>query len=629
MSIVRVSLLLVVLVTGPAAALAQEAGAAAETQTVEPVVVTATKVEALQERIGATVTVITGEEIRAYNYQQLREVLRIVPGVEIQRSGNSVSGLSQIRIRGANPNQVQVLVDGLRVKSPTSGSLDLSELSLDAIDRIEVVRGPQSTLYGADAIGGVVNVITKKGAGPAHGSVSFEGGNYDTFRETAGVQGAYRGFNFNLSGSRLDTDGQFPNDDAERTSFGGRIGYDFPWKGELSVTGRYARVDVGLPINTAPGLLFLPDPNQRQETETYLLGLVYSQRLVDRVGLTARFGQWGSNLDFKDSPPPGALVIDSRIENRRIEGELIAAADVAPWDTLTIGAERRSELGRETERGSFPSSLREEINTTSVWGQDEVRILDRLFLAGGVRWDDNDVFGDELTGRASAALVIRETGSKLRGAWGTGFRAPTIDDLFFPGFSNPALKPETSESWEVGFDQKAWRNRVRVGVTYFHNRFRDLIQFDGLLFIPVNVGRARTEGVEAYLEIDPVDWVTVYANYTFTDTEDLDSGLELRRFPRHRWNTGVTLTPVDPLTLFMQARVVSSHLEDVATRTRNPGYHTIDAGGTWRLLDRAGHLERLELTARVQNLADERYDEVLGFRALGINALVGLRAYYR
>jgi vitamin B12 transporter len=605
-------------------------GAAQDAKRLEPVVVTATKIETPEERIGATVTVITEDEIRTYNYEQLREALRAVPGVEVQRSGNSVAGLSEIRIRGASPQQVQVLVDGLRVKSPTAGSVDLTELSLDAVDRIEVVRGPQSTLYGADAIGGVVNIITRKGAGPLRGSVSFEGGSFDTFRESASVQGAYGGFNFNLAGSRLDTDGQLPHDGAEDTSFGGRIGYDFPWKGELSLTGRYSRVDLELPINTDVFLQFPPDPNQRQRTEAYLFNLLYTQRIGDRLRLTARFGQWGDNLRFENSPPPpGTFVFDSRIENRRIEGELIAAVDITKWDTLSIGAERRSEVGRETDSGSFPNRLREEINTTSVWGQDEIRVLDRLFLAGGFRWDDNDVFGEEVTGRVSAALVIRETSSKLRGAWGTGFRAPTIDDLFFPGAGNPALKPETSESWEAGFDQKLWRNRLRGGLTYFQNRFRDLIQFDGFLFKPVNIGRARTEGVETYLEIDPVDWATVYASYTFTDAEDLDTGLELRRYPRHHWNTGVRITPVDPLTLFVQARVVSSQLEDPRSGTRNPGYHVLDAGGTWRVLGPAGHLERLELTARIQNLSDERYAEVLGFPAPGINALVGLHAYYR
>jgi vitamin B12 transporter len=611
---------------------AVQAAHAQDTKVLEPVVVTATKVETPQEQLGATVSVITGEELRTYNYDRVEEALRTVPGVEIQRSGTPGKA-TNIRIRGTDPNQVQVLVDGLRVKSPTLGSADLSEISLDAIERIEIVRGPQSTLYGADAIGGVVNIITRKGQGPVRGSTWVEGGSYNTFRESANVQGGLGRFNFNLSGSRLDTGGQFPNDDSEQTSVAGRIGYDFPWKGELSLTGRYTRLDLDLPINqTFPRVIL--DPNAQSQTEAYLANLAYTQDVLAWWHLKARYGQWWNNQGFQNSPPPAFDgVTISQTDTRRVEGELTNSFDITKWDTLTVGGERRSEFGRDTTLGTFPSRFRQELNTTSLYGQDELRILDRVFLGGGVRWDDNDVFGEAVTGRASAAVLFRETGSKLRFAWGTGFRAPTINDLAFPGFANPTLKPETSESYEIGADQKLWKNRIRAGLTFFHNRFQELIQFvfdptAPFQFLPENVGRAQTEGVESYFEIDPVEWMTLYVNYTYTDTEDLSTGDQLRRFPRHRWNTGVTVTPIERLTLFAQARVVSSQVE-IPGEARNPGYHVVDAGGTLRLLGRTGFMERLELTARVQNLTDERYSEVLGFRALGFNALVGLRAYYR
>jgi vitamin B12 transporter len=147
-------------------------------------------------------------------------------------------------------------------------------------------------------------------------------------------------------------------------------------------------------------------------------------------------------------------------------------------------------------------------------------------------------------------------------------------------------------------------------------------------FLPFNVGGARSQGIETYAEIEPLDWLLLYANYTLTDTRNTTTGRDLRRFARHRWNTGVALTPLDRLSLFAQAHVVSSQ-EESATAGRNPGYHRIDVGGTYRLFGRLGAMERLEFTARVENLTDEVYDEVMGFRALGWNALVGLRAYFR
>lgn len=598
-----------------------------EATPLEPVVVTATKVETPKEQLGATVTVITEDELRDYNYSRIEEALRTVPGVEIQRSG-SLGKTTSIKIRGAGAAQVVVLVDGLRVSSPTLGTADLSGLSLDAIDRIEIVRGPQSALYGADAIGGVVNILTKKGQGPPRGAVSFEGGSYETFREQANIQGAFGRFNFNLSGSRNDSRGQltqFDNDDADLTSFAGRLGYQFPWKGELSLSGRYAKLNLDLPVSrTIPPPTVL-DPNAQSQTETWLYSLAYKQSVVPWWDVRARWGQWWNNSGFQNAPPPGSSTTISQIDTRRQEAELVSSFAVGRWNTFTLGGEHRAEQGRN--RGVFGKA----ITTVGVFAEDQVRLFDRLFGGGGLRWEDNDQFGDELTPRASVALVIKETGTKLRGAWGEGFRAPTINDLFFPGFGNPGLKPERSESWEIGLDQRLWQNWLRAGATYFHNKFRDLIQFvfdpAVLRFRPLNVGRAVTQGAEAYGELEPLDWLLFYVNYTFTDTEDLETGLELRRFARHRWNTGVRVTPIERLSLFVQAHVVSSQLE--AATLRNPGHHRIDFGGTWRLLQRFGLLEKLEFTLRIENLTDERYDEVFGFRALGFNALAGLRAFFR
>lgn len=616
------ALTLVVVLWAPGAA-------AQETRKLEPVVVTATKVETPAERIGAAVTVITDGEITTYNHDRLEEVLRPVPGVEIQRSG-SAGKTTSIKIRGAGSQQVQVLVDGMRMNSPTLGGTDLSELTLDAVDRIEIVRGPQSTLYGADAIGGVVNVITRKGQGPIHGSVWAAGGSYRTFREQANVQGAFRGFNFNVSGSRFDTGGQFDNDDAEQTSVSGRVGYDFPWKGELSLTGRYAKLNLDLPIFSTPPTVF--DPNSQNQLETELYTVAYTQKVVPWWEVTARVGQWWNASGFQNTPPPDTITTISQTDARRLEAELLNTVQVTRWNTLTVGLEYRNEHGRNTTLGTFPSKFSMTLTTLSFFVQDEVSIMERLFLAGGIRHDDNDVFGASLTGRASAALVVKETGTRLRFAWGQGFRAPTINDLAFPGFGNADLRPERSESYEIGVDQTFWKERVRLGGTYFHTSFRDLIQFvfnpADFTFLPFNVGRALVQGLEAYLEADLLRWLTAYVNYTYTDPRDLSGGTDLRRMARHRWNTGVTASPLERLTLFAQATVVSSQLESTSAG-RNPGYHRIDVGGTYRLVGRHGALEGLDLTLRIENLTNERYDEVLGIRALGFNALAGLRAFVR
>lgn len=598
-----------------------------EARRLDPVVVTATMVATPLEKLGATVTVVTGDEITQYNYDRLEDVFRQVPGLQVQTSGSPGKATS-LSIRGGGSQRSLVLIDGLRTGSPTLGSTDIAEIAIDSIERIEIVRGPQSTLYGADAITGVVNIITKKGQGPPSASVWVEGGNYNTVREQLNVQGAFGGFNFNVTGSQFSTGGNLPHDDSSQTAVSGRLGYDFPWRGELSLTGRYSNLDVDLPVFSTSPTVF--DPNSTNHLETGLYKLAYTQKILDWWNVTASLGQWFNNSHFRNTPPPGTDTTISQINTSRVQGNVLSTFTIPKWNTLTLGWEYRSESGTNISQGTFPTDLSQTLNTLAFFGQDELSLFDRLFLGGGLRWEDNNVFGTSLTGRTSAALVIKETGSKLRIAWGQGFRAPTVNDLFFPGFANPDLKPERSTSWEIGVDQRLWQDRIRFGAAYFHANFSDLIQFvfdpTTFLFAPQNVGRARIQGVEAYASFDPLDWIGFYANYTYLDAKDLDTSQELRRVPRNTVNTGVTVTPFRRLTLFMQASVVSSQLEsDFADR--NPGYYRIDTGGTFVVLGQHGRLDRLELTARIQNLTNQRYNEVLGFPAPGINALVGLRAH--
>ena len=607
----------------------------------EPIVVTATKVETSAEKLGASVSVVTEEDLTTYNYQRPEDALRSVPGVDVQRSG-SLGKTTSVRIRGANTNQTQVLVDGLRVKSPTLGQFDFSDLSLDAIGRIEIVRGPQSTLHGADAIGGIVNVISKKGAGPPTGTLFVEGGSYETFREQLVLSGAVGLFNFSASASRTDSRGHdrnFDNDDSDQTAFAGRLGFDLPWNGTFTLTGRYAKSETDLPVGFAPIPLEM-DPDAQQQTEFRLYTVRYDQKLFPWWTMSLRAGTVWSNQGFQNGPnPPGDFAFTVQTNTRHSELEVLSTWEIAGIDTLTLGYENQRDQGNN--RGTFRAG----IETNSLFVQNELRILDRVILGGGLRWDDNDRFGDELTPRASIVVLLPETGTRLRATYGEAFRAPTLNDLFFPDFTgvcppfgNVNLKPETSRSWEAGADQKLWQGRVRFGATYFKNSFRDLIT--GVVVPPfafcvqnTNVGRARTEGLEAYAEVEPLDWLLLFTNYTFTEGENETSGDDLLRIPRHRWNGGVNVTPHPKLSLFAQAYVTSRQFDNGAgaggAAGHNPGHYRIDVGGTLTLLERAKRLERLELTARIQNVTDNTYEEVFGFRSPGLFAMVGLRAQFR
>jgi vitamin B12 transporter len=320
-----------------------------------------------------------------------------------------------------------------------------------------------------------------------------------------------------------------------------------------------------------------------------------------------------------------------RFKVERREVEWINHFHIGKWSTSSFGVEYRREEGRSL--GSSPFAAQN--YTWAGFFQQTFRLFDRLFMSAGVRVEDNDVYGQNTTERGSLAYVIREWGTRIRGGAGSGFRAPTFNDLFFPGFSDPNLKPENSFSWDVGVDQKLWKDRIRLGLTYFHTDVTNLIGFEPIATPPfvrgVNIGRARMRGWEVTSEVDLLDTLTAVVNYTYTDTENLQQSRPLPREPLHRWNIGLTWRPVPRLELFSQVHVVSEQFEPTGPDNNgvyNSGHVTVDVGGTWRLLQRHGFLQSLDAFARIQNLLNEQYAEVRGFPALGINALVGLRAAF-
>jgi len=613
---------------------------AQDVKSLEPVVVSATKIDTPADEVGTSVTVVAGEEIETRHYPTVEDALRHVPGIDIRRSG-SYGKTSTISIRGANPNQVQVLIDGVRVKSPTLGQVDFADISPDLIERIEVIRGAQSTLYGADAIGGVVHIITKKGQGPFGGWLQQEVGNYHTARTSTGFSGAYKLFDYAFSFSHLESNGHVINDATNQNSINLRLGLTLPAQTSLAFIMRWNETHTGLPGEfeavPAPVRPTVFDPNTRQETETLTLTLQGHTRPLTWWETDVRLSRYASTQDFIDPPDPfGCLPVTfgppcdfpGKFDVERREVEWLNHFHVGSWSTSTIGVEYREEMAEVTGTNEFsPRS-----DTSSIFFQQQLRFFDRLFMAGGIRVEDNSVFGTSVTERGSLSYLIKAWGTRLRGSAGTGFRAPTFNELFFPGFSNPDLKPEESIGYDFGIDQKLWDNRIRLGLTFFDTRYKNLIAccvfLPGPPFVTTgNIGRARSTGIEFISEVDLLDSLTAAVNYTYTDTENIVTRKPLPREPRHRWNMRLTWQPIQRLWLFGEVLTRSKQYEAVGD-TYNRGHTRVDVGGTFRLVNRYALLQALDLTARVQNLLDEGYSEVRGFPALGINALVGLRASF-
>jgi vitamin B12 transporter len=610
----------------------------------DPVVITATKLETRAGEIGASVTVVPGDDVQRYHYETVEDILRTVPGVEIRRSG-SIGKLSNISIRGANANQVQVLVDGVRVKSPTTGQADLSDISPDLIERIEVIRGPQSTLYGADAIGGVVNIITKKGKGPFSATVEGGAGNYDTYTGRGWFSGAYSLLDYSGSISHLESNGQFKNDSSDKNAVNLRVGLTLPWESSVAFTLRWVQNETGLPVKfvstSVPPLPNVPiiDSNNRQISETWVMGLAGHTKPFEWWEIDLRGGRYQNKTTFVDLPdaadqcPFAAFSpceFPGRFDVDRWEAELLNHFHIGKWSTTSIGLEYRTEDGEAQGSTPFDASS----HTKSAFFQQTFRFWDRLFMTAGFRVEDNSVFGTHWTERGSLAYVIPEWGTRIRGGAGSGFRAPTFNDLFFPGFSDPTLQPETSFSWEVGVDQKLWKDRIRLGLTYFNNKFKNLIGFAFIATPPfvkgTNIGEARAEGFELTSAVDILDNLTTWLNYTYTESEDFGTHHLLSREPRHRLNLGVTWRPIPRLELFGDLQWVSKQIEPGVSPAWvwNSGYTVVSAGATYRLFQRYAFIQGVDLWTRIQNLTNEDYAEVRGFPALGINALAGLRVTF-
>ncbi|HEV8471208.1 MAG TPA: TonB-dependent receptor [Methylomirabilota bacterium] len=632
---VRTWRLLIVMVL----ALGAPVAAAQELKHTEPVVVTATKVETPAEQLGAAVTVITGEEIETRRYPTVDEALRQVPGVEIRRSG-SFGKTTSISIRGANPNQVQVLVDGVRVKSPTTGQAELADLSPELIERIEVIRGPQSTIYGADAMGGVVNIITRRGKGPFSAWASQEAGNYDTLRSAAGFAGSHGIFDYAFGAGHFESNGLGKNDGVNQDSFNTRLGLTLPGNTSLGLALRWNRTDSGTPIEfVAVPAPIVPtiDPNTRQESETLTISLAARTRPVSWWESELRVGRYWNKIAFIDPPDPFTCPpitfgppcdFPGTFEVERREVEWLNHFHVATWSTSTFGIEYRHEHANVQGTNGFGPIT----ETVSGLFQQQFRFFDRLFMAAGVRVEDNTVFGTSVTERGSLSFMIPETNTRLRGGAGSGFRAPTFNDLFFPGFSNPTLQPEESFSWDVGVDQKAWANRIRLGATYFHQRFTNLIACCVFLAVPPfvttgNIGRARANGLEVTSEVDLLDTLVASVNYTYTETKNLVTGAWLPREPQHRWNARLAWQPIKPLSLWGEVHAVTRQFEALGA-IYNTGHTRVDVGGAYRLFERWGHVKSVDLTARIQNLLNEHYAEVRGFPAPGITGIAGVRVAF-
>jgi vitamin B12 transporter len=571
-----------------------------------PIVVTATRIPTLPENTSSPVTVISREEILASQQRLVADVLRGEPGLDVARTGQPGS-LTSVFLRGANNSHTLVLVDGIRVNSPFNNAFDFSQLAVDDIEQIEILRGPQSTLYGSEALGGVINIVTKRGSAQPTGSLEVDYGSFDTLLTRGSFAASEKKFSIAGDASYASTDNDHINSDYHAVNLSARARYDFSTHFSASLLATYLNSDAGTPNDR-----FTNDPNDRTKNDNFLVGLTLEAEPTAWWSTKLVLSHALDRIDFSQPAPNPPFTFPDYASRSIAERNQLDFQNI-----FTFAGKHKILLGGTFEDATAKnednySALDHSVDTRSAYVQYEFSPVARVTLNAGGRVDDFSSFGTHGTYRFGGRFTAPRTETIIRANAGTGFRAPSISQLYYPVYGNADLKPEESFGWDMGLEQPFAHDKFRVGATFFHNDFDNLISG----FPPANVNRARTMGLETFAGWSPLTNLTLRASYTWLDTEYLATGLQLERRPEHRGSFGVDWKILPQLAANANLLVVGQRADSdfssfPSTRVTLPSYTKFDLGLRWRAT------KSLEIFGRAENLLDEKYEEVFGFPALG------------
>jgi vitamin B12 transporter len=609
----------------------------------ERVVVTANREEQPLSRVGDSVTLIEPDEVRASQKLAVSELLATTPGITVSRNGG-LGTSTQLRIRGAESDQTVVLIDGVKLNDPSSagGGFDFGNLLTGDYMRIEVLRGPQSTLWGSQAIGGVINVVTTVPDGPLLASYSAEGGERGSAKVQARAEAGGKRFAWRVAGQYLTTDGVSAlNDDrGGREDDGYRnVGANLRglWRitdalsAELRTTYSSGRTDFdGFP----PPNFELTDTREYSDTDELVAyagvnATTFGGKLQNRFG----FAYTDTDRENIDPDSPVRTTFDASGSNKRWEYQ----------GTVTLTDRVGAVFGLESERSELdtrspstfdpnPVPLVHDARLDSIYAQLTVSPIETLSLTGGMRYDDHDTFGSETTGRATLAWAATPT-TIVRATYGEGFKAPTLFQLFSE-FGNEELAPERADAWDAGIEQHLLNDALVLSATYFGRNTRSMIDF--VSCFPAtdprcathpfgfydNVQKTEADGFELEAVAHLGERLRFSANYTDMDTENRGSenfGLELARRPGQTFNGELTYDWQFGLTTTVAMTHAGRSFDDAANSVVNDAYTVVDLRASFALRD------DLELYGRLENAFDEEYETIARYGTPGRGLFVGVR----
>lgn len=588
-----------------------------DTSELDEVIVTATRLPAIvADTPGARV--IDAETIQQRGTVFAADILSDIPGLSVVRAG-AFGGVAQVRIRGASPGKTLTLVDGVPVNDPAevNGAFDFSGFELGDIERIEVLSGPQSSLWGSDAIGGVIAFTTREVNGVR---AEAEAGSYDSRRGRLAAGIAKDTYAFGAWVSRFETDGISAADEADgnpeadgfrSTTVGARGRYAVSPDVQIDGSARWSESKADIDGFPAPAfsLADTPDTTASEQVSGF------ARLKASLFGLSHQFSLSASDIARDTvSEFPSSFEADRQVYRWQAEGAALN-------ETLSyaLGAER------EETAGSLSDGTTAELGNTAVFGVARFDVSERLSLTGGLRLDDTDDFGAETTGRISAALDL-DGGFILSGAFGTGFKAPSISqavcDFCFSAAPFPVLTPETADGGEIALGWASPDGRFEGRATLYRLNVEDQITyvFDPVTFDAayVNIARTRTDGAELEARADLGAGLDLTLAYAWTDARDETTGARLLRIPEHAGSATLGWTS-DRLSGALTLRAEGDQEDAGGVRDR---FVTAGLNAAWQLTD------AVALTARIENLADARYQQVLGYGEPGRSAYLGLRLNY-
>jgi len=600
----------------------------------EPVVVSATRFDIPLDQSPASVSVIDSKEIETKQIERVSDALREVPGLAVVQTGTP-GQLTSVFTRGLNSAHTQVLLDGIPINQGLAGQFDFANLTTDNIDRIEIVRGPQSTIYGPRALAGAIQIFTKQGNGPPGITLSEEGGTYDTFRETLASDGKIDNFDYSIGASRIDTDNARPNNQYRNSNVIADLGLSLNQQLRVGSLFMYSLSDTGNPNDIAH-----PRPFDNLLTEKWLIGPHVDWKATDwwdhKLIFDYDHERQVNDPNFDGFVPGTTFIGPTRALFRRTQLDYQNDLRPTSWLTLTSGSFfSHTEAGQERPFvsqifGPLPTFISDRTTEIAGYLQSTVNIDNLIFVAGG-RIDHFNQFGDVWTYRIASSYKIDKTDTTLHASVATGFSPPSSQDKIFG--NNFGLQPEEDFGWEAGFEQRLWERRVTVGATYFHNDLSNVIGFDQTFRKALNLGAAKTQGVETELRATPITDLDLRASYTYLEAEKTSSadvgapqGSRLPRRPRNEVYVSASYLWCKKLRTTVETKWVNAR-EELNRNFFGPNFDIED----YNFVNFAAEYEinpHMSIFGRVDNLTGEHYAEVFGFPNLGTAAYAGMKVRF-